>query len=162
MSVLRARRARHGQRGVSALEFAIIAPTVILVLFTAIETGILMMADATLGRVANDIARQGQMSQLTSSDCAGSIRSKLATGMGGWVFDEGDISVELVKVYNPGDYATPFPEDGSSALRCSAGEPGALMVYKMGFTSPGFSGVLNWLNINVMRFERSVVVQNGP
>jgi Flp pilus assembly protein TadG len=68
---------------VTALEFALVAPTALLVLFFAIEIGIMMMADATLGRVAHDIARQGQMNRLDSSDCAQSIKWRLPTAHAG-------------------------------------------------------------------------------
>lgn len=159
--VVRARRHRLSQRGVTALEFALVAPTALLVLFFAIEIGIMMMADATLGRVAHDIARQGQMNRLDSSDCARSIKSLLSTGMSGWVFNDADLFVD-VRVYEPGTYSK-LPIDAPNYQpQCNTGGRNALMIYRLGFTSPGFSGVLKWLNINIMRFERSIILQNEP
>src|SRR5690606_24132785 len=95
LSVAAARRHRLGERGVTALEFALVAPTVILSMFFAIEMAVMMMADATLGRVAADIARQGQMYKLNSADCTGDVRSLLASGMSNWVYDENNLIVEV-------------------------------------------------------------------
>jgi hypothetical protein len=160
-SVARARRHRLAQRGVTALEFALVAPAAILVLFFAIEMGIMMMADATLGRVANDIARQGQTNRLDNSDCTRSVRSLLSAGMSSWVFNDDDLFVD-VRVYEPGRYTKLPVNDPNYQAQCNIGGRNALMIYRLGFSSPGFSGVLSWLNIKIMRFERSIIVQNEP
>ncbi|RTZ45353.1 pilus assembly protein [Candidimonas sp. SYP-B2681] len=159
--IARARSRRLAQRGVTALEFALVAPAAILVLFFAIEMGIMMMADATLGRAANDIARQGQMNRLDSADCTRSIKSLLSAGMSSWVFDEQDLFVD-VRVYEPGKYTKLPVDDPDYQPQCSTGGRNALMVYRLGFSSTGFSGILNWLNIDIMRFERSIILQNEP
>ncbi len=159
--ISRARKRRLGQRGVTALEFALVAPTAILVLFFAIEMGIMMMADATLGRVANEIARQGQTNRLDGSNCTRSIKSLLSAGMSSWVFDDEKLFVD-VRVYEPGKYTKLPIDDPNYQPQCNMGGRNALMIYRLGFTSTGFSGILSWLNIKIMRFERSIILQNEP
>lgn len=161
LNVAAARRRRLGERGVTALEFALVAPTVILSLFFAIEMAVMMMADATLGRVAADIARQGQMYKLNSADCTGNVRSLLASGMSNWVYDENNLIVE-VAIYERGAFSPDPPATGNYEALCSNAGRNALLVYTVGFTSPGFSGILRMLNIDIMRFQRGIILQNEP
>lgn len=160
--IAKARRRRHGQRGVTALEFALVAPTAILVLFFSIEMGIMMMADATLGRTAAAIARQGQLNEMGGTNCTTQVKSMLSSGLSSWVYDEDNIDVTLLSTYVPGDFGGPAPAGPASLPMCSQGGPGAIMVYQLSFKSPGFSGVLSWLNVDFLRFERTIILQNEP
>lgn len=161
LPVGQARRRRHGQRGVTALEFAIVGPTAIFILVFAIEMAVLLMSDATLGRVAADISRRAQLEQLSRGSCASDIRALLKSGMKGWVFKDEAFIVEQVRVYYPRDEGAQGPLSGAP-VRCTVAKPGGAVVYKVGFTSPGFSGVLKIFKINVMRFERNILIQNPP
>lgn len=155
-----ARRRRHGQRGVTALEFALVAPMVFLVLFFVIEIGIMLMADATLGRVANHIARQGRLNKLSSANCTASVRTLLEDGMRGW----GKDFIVDVKVYSPSDSvsvnASVFNENYTPT--CTLGTENSLMVYRIGFQSSGFTGIIRWLSVDDFRFERTIILQNEP
>lgn len=161
-SIAKARQRRHGQRGVTALEFALVAPTAILVLFFSIEMGIMMMADATLGRVATAIARQGQLNTMGGASCTSRVRAMLASGVSSWVFDPDNIEVTRLDTYEPDDFGPPVPTEPASTSMCSEGGPGAIMVYQLGFKSTGFSGVLSWLDVDFLRFQRTIILQNEP
>lgn len=156
----KARRRRHGQRGVTALEFALVAPMVFLVLFFVIEIGIMLMADATLGRVANHIARQGQLNKLSSANCTASVRTLLEEGMRGW----GKDFIVDVKVYSPSESASldasVFNENYTPT--CTLGTENSLMVYRIGFQSSGFTGIVKWLSVDDFKFERTIILQNEP
>ena len=160
LSVARARLRRHGQRGVTALEFALVGPLAIFIIVFAIEITVLLMADATLGRVAADISRRAQIEQLNSGNCQGDIRSLMVSGMKGWVFKPETIVVDQVEVFNPREPGS--QGQASVPVRCSAAEPGGSVVFKVGFSSPGFSGVMAIFGIKLLRFERQILVQNAP
>lgn len=155
-----ARRRRHGQRGVTALEFALVAPAALLVLFFALEIGITMMADATLTRVTGQIARSMQVYKgpAGGSSCESRIRLQLASGMRPWVRDDSLLNVSST-VYPSGR----TPDDSSdSAILCDTGGQGALILYTVGFERPSFTGILGTLGIRVLKFKRSFLIQNEP
>lgn len=164
LPVAQARRRRHGQRGVTALEFAIVGPLAIFVLMFTIEIAVLLMADALLGRVSNHIGRVAQLEQLNSADCAGDIRSRLLAGMKGFVFKPETVVVERVAIFTS---AAPAPAPGTGfgiPLKCAdnGAAAGSSLVYKVGFSSPGLTGVFGVFGIQILRFERRILVQNGP
>ena len=156
-----ARQRRHGQRGVTALEFAIVGPTAIFILVFAIEMAVLLMSDATLGRVAADISRRAQLEQLNPGSCESDITALLKSGMQGWVFKDDAFIVKEGPVYKPREGGVQAPPSGAP-VRCTVAGPGGAVVYTVGITSPGFSGVLKIFKINVMRFERNILIQNPP
>lgn len=145
----------------TALEFALVSPLVFLVLFFSIEMGIAMMADATLARTAAVISRQGQLGGFSDDDCNTAVRQALQQGMSRWVYDPGNLLVD-VSVYSPGNYTPAPPDDENYIPACNTGERGDLVVYRLGFSRTGFSGVLHWLGIDVLRFERTIIIQNEP
>lgn len=150
---------RRAQRGVTALEFALVAPTALLVLFFSIEIGILMMADATLTRVTGDIARNMQVYRGPSggNGCESRIRQQLASGMQPWV-RQGNALKVVSTVYEPDE-----PGSGKdAAILCDTGGRGALILYTIGFDRPSFTGILGSLGIDILKFERSFLIQNEP
>ena len=137
LPVASARRRRHGQRGVTALEFAIVGPTAIFILVFAIDMAVMLMADATLGRVAADIARRAQIEQLSPGSCESDIRALLKSGMQGWVFKDDAFIVEQGPVYNPRDEGAQGPPSGAP-VRCTVAEPGGPLFIRSGLPAPGF------------------------
>lgn len=159
-AIARARLRRHAQRGVTALEFALVAPAALLVLFFSIEIGIMMMADATLTRVTGQIAREMQVYKgpAGGSGCEGKVRQQLKNGMRPWVRDADKLIIASV-VYSPEGEPS-----GSSdtAILCDTGGRGALILYTVGFEQPSFTGILSTLGIRLLKFERSFLIQNEP
>lgn len=146
------------QKGVAALEFALVAPLFFLVLFMSFELGFMMMADAALDRTSNRIARMGRIG-LPSADCVSVIRNTMKDDLVPWARDD-NFYID-VKVYEP-DIVFSDIDDPNYLPSCEVGGPGALMVYRLGFDSPGFVGVLGALGLSPFHYERTVVIQNEP
>lgn len=153
------KRFQQNQRGVTALEFALVAPTAILVLLFALETGIWMMADATLTRVTGAIARDMQLYRgpAGGQNCNNRIRTQLVDGMRFWVRD-----TSLFKVSSTVYPASTTSGDPDAAILCDTGGRGALIVYTVGFERPSFTGVLGLLGFRFLTFERGFLIQNEP
>jgi Flp pilus assembly pilin Flp len=153
------RRFRRDLRGITALEFALVAPAALLVLLLSLETGVWMMADATLTRVTGQIARNMQLYRgpMGGQDCDSRIRAQLATGMYPWVSAGTPLKVS----------ATVYPArttsgDPDAAILCDTGGAGALIVYTVGFEHPSFTGILKGMGLELLTFERSFLIQNEP
>lgn len=149
-------------RGVTALEFALVAPLAILVLFFSLEMGIAMWADASLEAAASRVARIGQLGVPAGLTCDQAVRQVFEDRMGSWVYDAAQLRID-VKLYSPGgNNGLPNVDDPSYVPVCDAGTRGDIVIYRLGFDRPGFSGILNWLGIRLLRFERTVIIQNEP
>src|SRR5690606_30117127 len=80
----KAARQRLAGRGASALEFALVAPLAILVLFFSIEMGIGMWADATLEVAASRVSRIGQIGVPEGVECEEAVRTTYEDLMSSW------------------------------------------------------------------------------
>lgn len=151
----RVRRRQLGTRGVSALEFALVAPIVLMTLFFTLEIGLLMMTDATLTRVSGEISRSLQVYRGDDGvDCGSYVHQRLKQGMHPLV-KEG-FFVRRESVHSPGEQAISV----EAAEQCSDLGAGELAIFTVGFERPGFTGILGTLGIRIMHFERRLVVQN--
>lgn len=160
-SSAQARRRRLLSRGVTALEFAIVSPLVILVIFFALEMGISMWADATLEVAASRVTRLGQIGIPADQACKDAVREILEDTMGGWVPDKNALYAD-VRVYGPGELNEVDMNDDSYVPICDAGGRGDMVIYRLGFERPSFTGIMSWLDISVLRFARTVIIQNEP
>lgn len=157
-----ARSRRLLVRGVTALEFALVAPLAILVLFFSIEMGIMTWADATLEVTASRVSRIGQLGVPEGTTCNEAVRTAFEEGVGYWVPDKDKLHVD-VRVYTPGaGNLPPSIDDPAYVPMCDAGKRGDMVIYRLGFDRPSFSGIMSWLGIQVLRFERTVIIQNEP
>lgn len=157
----RTRNPRLLSRGVAALEFAIVSPLVILVIFFSLEMGISMWADATLEVAASRVARLGQLGIPADKACTEAVRQVLEDTMSGWVSDKNALRVDA-RIYKPGELNVVDMNDPNYKPICDAGGRGDMVIYRLGFERPSFSGIMSWLNISVLRFERTVIIQNEP
>ena len=85
---------RSGQRGQSMVEFALIAPTALFVLFMIIEGALFINAQATIDNAAREAARiaamcGGSITQpgptyngVSSTDCTGAVQSATTRNLG--------------------------------------------------------------------------------
>lgn len=161
-SVSAARSQRLLARGASALEFALVAPLAILVLFFSLEMGIVMWADASLEEAAGRVARIGQLGVPAGSTCEEAVRGTFEDRIGNWVYDKEKLHVDA-RLYHPGaDNSDPNLDDPDYKPLCDAGGRGDMVIYRLGFDRPGFSGIMSWLGIQILRFERTVIIQNEP
>lgn len=162
VAVMTACRRRLLARGVSALEFALVAPLVILVVFFSLEVGIMMWADASLETTAMQVSRIGQLGVPEGKTCEQEVRGMLEQKMGRWVYDPSSLRVD-VRIYTPGeDISLPDPDDEDYQPVCDTGSRGDMVIYRLSFDRPGFTGVMAMLGTSVFRIERTVIIQNEP
>lgn len=154
------RRLRRGQRGIAALEYALIAPLLFAVLFVTIEVTFIMLADSQLDTAANRIARMGRIG--IDGDCRQTVQAVLDDTLSPWVRTSRPSYID-VKIYRPGDNA-PFPdwEEVDYQPECDDGARGDMVIYRLGFYRPGMTGFISWLGGDRIRFERVILIQNEP
>lgn len=154
-------RLRRNQRGTTALEFAIVAPVFFLLLMVAGEIIFSLLADATLENAASRITRMGKIGTFTAvADCQTAVKDELEKTLGIWTSAE-DIYVNA-KIYQPGNPIVWEDEDDQRDLACDTGDHGDMVVFRFGFYRPGLTGVLGLMGINLLHYERVVVIQNEP
>jgi len=156
----RVRRLGRAQRGVAALEYAIVAPLLFGVIFVAVETTVMLFADSALETAANRVTRIGKLGVPEGMDCETAVRAEMERVLSRWVASPADLRID-VKVYEPG---MPFDDvdDESYVPVCDAGDRGDMVVYRLGFDRPGLTGFVTWLGGDILRFERIVLIQNEP
>jgi Flp pilus assembly pilin Flp len=150
------------RRGASALEYALVAPLLFAVVFVAIEVTVILFADAVLEGTANRVTRIGRLGVPEGSTCEGAVRRTLEDNLDGWVVDSTDLRLD-VRVYTPGQgIRFDDVDDEDYTPICDAGERGDIVMYRLGLDRPGLTGMLSWLGIDIVRLERTVVIQNEP
>lgn len=159
---LAARKKRVGQRGVTALEYALVLPLILLVLLVIIEVGIQLTLDATLERAVNQAVRKGHMATLSSANCEKSIEQAVQSSLSFW-----NIPASAIQVVKQAEFTTLVP--GSVSIQnkdylatCPSASPNAMLLFNVSVTNTGFSGVLAWLNIKTIQLERNLLLQNEP
>lgn len=138
------------QDGVTALEFALIAPIFILALLGCIEVGFMLMADATLERAANQVTRQARIEY--RGDCKNRLLDELNGFLGGWA--TADAASTHIKLLHRHDPDSTLPDN-------SCGSAKDVVQYNLGFKQPRFMGVLGYFGVHPA-YRRSVIVQNEP
>ncbi len=162
MNVFAARSRRLLERGVTALEFAIVSPLVILLLFFSLEMGLAMWVDSTLEVAAMRISRIAQLGVPEGESCTQAVRNVLERHVGFWVKDKATLRAD-VSLYSPGVPAVlPDIDDEEYAPVCDAGGRGDMVIFRLGFDRPAFTGVMGFFGVNIMRYERTAIIQNEP
>ena len=85
---LRRRTARmraHARSGSAAIEFAFIAPVLLLFLFSIIETGVLFFASAALQNATDDVGRLIRTGQLTGNVTSATLRDQVCSDIYGLI-----------------------------------------------------------------------------
>ncbi|KAA8999455.1 pilus assembly protein [Affinibrenneria salicis] len=156
----RAIRLRRNQRGVTALEYALVAPLLFAVLFIAIEMAFIMLADAHLDVAANRVARMGRIG--ITGDCRQAVSKVMNKTLAAWISADSVVYAEA-KVYAPGgDNAFGDLNDPNYQPACDVGDVGNMVIYRLGFDRPGLTGFISWLGLSRVRFERVILIQNEP
>jgi len=156
----RVRRIGKSQRGATALEYALVAPLLFGVIFVAIETTVMLFADASLETAATRVTRIGKLGVPEGMDCETAVRRELERTLSRWVASPADLRIDVM-LYEPG---LPFDDvdDESYVPVCDAGGRGDMVIYRLGFDRPGLTGFISWLGVDMLRFERIVMIQNEP
>ncbi|NFV80732.1 TadE/TadG family type IV pilus assembly protein [Magnetospirillum aberrantis] len=170
-------------RGASvALEFALIAPVIILLLFGTIEAGLMLLTDANLELAVRNGTRYG----ITGAGGATRdklIKEKITDLMERWKGPEGVLTVEFKAYPSFDNIGQPEPfTDGNDNGTYDAGEgyedingnkqwdsdmasadgggAGDIVIYTVTLTRPSFTKVLALAGIDTLVFRRQTVVEN--
>lgn len=74
-----ARMRRDGRSGSAAIEFAVVAPALFLLLFGIIETGVLFFASSTLQNATDDTARMIRTGQFSGTISASDLKTRICS-----------------------------------------------------------------------------------
>lgn len=147
----------RNQRGVAAIEYAMVAPLFFLVLIMSIEVTFALLGDTTLERAANQITRAGKVG--IRGECGDTIMRMLEEHVSFWANTE-RLRAD-VKVYKPGE-SNVFVDDETYEPICNAGDRGDMVIYRLGFDKPAMTGVLGMFGLEFFHYERIVLIQNEP
>lgn len=155
------RRLWRDHRGVTALEFAIVAPLFFMVLLMSVEVTFALLADVTLDSAASRITRMGKIGVFAQeADCQSAVKAEFEKTLGIWA-DRENVYVNA-KLYKPGETITFDDKNGQYDPACNTGDRGDMVVFRLGFDKPGVTGVLALMGLNLFHYERLVVIQNEP
>lgn len=158
---------RSDQKGVTALEFAIVAPLVFIVIFLSLEVAVMLIADATLDRAASRIVRQAKVMEtdaaLGKEDCHRWVMGILEDTLSIWA-DGTNLHADS-EIYKPGESSS-FEDVNDPSYQdkivCDLGNAGDMVVFRLGFDRPGLTGLISLMGLESLHFERTVIVQNEP
>ncbi|MFA5663715.1 TadE/TadG family type IV pilus assembly protein [Castellaniella sp.] len=163
----RCRRAGRCQKGAAALEFAIVAPLVFIVIFLSLEMAFMLVADATLDRAASRIARESKIMErdegFGTQDCHDMVMGILEDTLSIWG-DRRGLYADA-KLYKPGEdnsFKSKDDPDYKDKIVCDLGNAGDMVVFRVGFERPGMTGLISLMGLDVLQFERTVIIQNEP
>lgn len=156
----RLRRLGVAQRGIAALEYALVAPLLFGVIFVAVETTVMLFADSSLETAASRVTRIGKLGVPEGMNCEEAVRAEMERILSRWVASPEQLRID-VRLYEPGMPFEDVDEEGYEPV-CDAGDRGDMVMYRLGFDRPGLTGFVTWLGVDVLRFERIVVIQNEP
>jgi Flp pilus assembly protein TadG len=132
------RMSLRGQHGASAVEFAILLPVLMLILFGTIEFGMVMYSREVLTNASREGARAGIVQQIPKPT-EGQIQSVVTNYLTGAGFDPANVTINVT-----GEGGV-FPNDLTVAVS-----------YPYQFFAPGIMGLGNSITLNtqtVMRHE---------
>ncbi|MFA7439223.1 TadE/TadG family type IV pilus assembly protein [Castellaniella sp.] len=165
--IQRLKHLRNRQRGATALEFAIVAPLVFVVIFLSLEIAFMLVADATLDQAASRIARHSKVVERDDSfqeqQCHDMVMGILEDTLSVWS-DRRGLYAEA-KLYKPGEdnsFKNKDDPDYRDKIVCDLGNAGDMVVFRLGFERPGLTGLISLMGLRVLQFERTVIIQNEP
>lgn len=186
MKPARARRLGcwRDDRGVSALEFAMLFPILLLLLLGTVEIAFIMMIDASLELAVRNASRYGMISPTSETASRDErIRTIVEDWLGRWLSDPAQITID-VRTYSAFDNIgepEPFADDNGNGTwdagedyedlnddgrwNADMGTAGAggreeIVLYDISFSRPTITGILTLAGIDRYEFGRRIVVQN--
>ena len=141
-------------RGVAAIEFAILAPMMFILIFGTVEIALDMMADASVQFAAQQASRAGLVVETPTGESRATqaqniVNSVLST----WISLGATVAITEV------DYGS-YNNLGSSNFQPGQGGLSDVVSYNISLTTPGFSGIPQILGISSLNFQRNYLVQN--
>ena len=156
------RRFRRDRSGATALEFAIVAPVFLVLLFAILETALMFFANQVLETVTQEAARmiltgQAQNANYTQQNFKTYVCNQIPA-----LFNCNDISidVESYPAFSSLNLTSPIDGNGnfnSSNLQYNPGGPGDIVVVRLFYQWPLFVTRLGWNPSNLSGNKRLLV-----
>ncbi|MGI4859352.1 MAG: TadE/TadG family type IV pilus assembly protein [Janthinobacterium lividum] len=142
-------------RGVSAIEFAIAAPFLLIMILGTIELGVDMMIDARVEYAAQLASRYGMTTSTpTSGTRADAANTLVLNAIGMWA-NIPNTTVSIVETA----YSS-YGNVGTTTSTAGLGGLGDVVSYQVTLTTPGISGIPQMVGIPTLTFQRNFIVQN--
>jgi Flp pilus assembly protein TadG len=128
---------RNSRSGSAAVEFAFVAPILLLFLFGIIETGVIFFASSALQNATDDTARLIRTGQLTGTLTASQLRTKICAEVSGLISSAtcaANLQVDLHSYsdFSGASFASVTNADGSiNTSQLSVGSTGSCKVVLM-------------------------------
>lgn len=167
--VAAARALRRDRRGAAAVEFAIVANVLLLLLMLALEAAFQMLIGAALDHGAREVSRMatlGPIGGVTSrDDLLAKVLSRTGLPLGSW--GTGSITAERFTDYAALADAGALPAgslcNGSGSAVATTGASGGIMRYCIHYDARGFTPFArNLLSAGLFQHRTFFVVQNEP
>jgi len=141
-------------RGATAIEFALVAPVVFILMLGTVELALDMIVDGSVQIAAQAASRAG----LTTTDPSTGTRADAAKRtvmniLGGWQNIGGNVNITTL------NYGT-YGNVGGSTYQANMGGFGDVVSYNITVTVPGFSGIPQLFGVKTLTFQRNYIVQN--
>jgi Flp pilus assembly protein TadG len=129
MAVVRSRRRRRGDRGAAAVEFALVTPVLLVMLFGIIDYGIWFADSISARQAVRDGARRGVVETFTSTGCTGTndLQNLACTVKAGMEPIAGTAYVRVSVASAPGAASGAAWTPGSTLRVCAMTQHTALM-----------------------------------
>jgi Flp pilus assembly protein TadG len=148
------RRLARDERGVSAIEFALVGPVVFILILGTVEVALDMIVDASVQYAAQQASRAGLTTVVPSSSTRDAQAQSIVYGiLGGWKNIGGTVSITTRS------YST-YNDISAGNYQNTMGGFGDVVLYNISVTIPSFSGIPKLFGIETMTFQRSYLVQN--
>jgi Flp pilus assembly protein TadG len=142
-------------RGVSAIEFAIAAPFVFIIVLGTVEIAVDMMMDASVQIAAQAASRSGLTTTNPATGTRASQAQAIAMSMLSAWSNVPHTSVSITET----DYAS-YGDIGTAASTPGLGQLGDVVSYNISLTTEGVSGIPRLIGMGKMTFQRNYIVQN--
>jgi len=172
--------------GATALEFALITPLMLILLFATVDVGMEILLDSALEHGAQAAARIGMTVQTESGiSREQAVYNEVWYWVGPWLQNQGQLTVTEETYPAFSDIGMPEPCGDDSYAKtgvCTGpytdvngnghwdadmgsnglGGYGAIVRYQFQISRPTFTGILQLLGISLFSLQRTVVLQNEP
>lgn len=154
------RRFRRSKRGAAALEFALVAPVFVALLFAILETGIMFLANQLLETITQESARMIETGQAqTASYSESQFASYVCSQVPSVLFNCGNISIDVenypsfssITLANPIDSSGNF---SASNFQYNTGGPCDIVVVRLFYPWQLFVTGLGWNPSNMTGDQR--------
>lgn len=178
------RMPRLGSKGTSALEFALLAPVVLLLTLGTLDLGFIAMVDASLEMAVREASRYGIVSTDDEDETRDTkIRETVENWMSRWETDESVLDISSLTytsfdnvgepepysdangngTYDSGEDYTDVNGNGTwddDMGTASFGGSEDIVLYEVDFTRKPLTGITSMIGLDSLHFSRRIIVQN--